>query len=152
MLPLLPILLLLPPTLSLSPGDAFPSCLQGDITWDPSTITRITNGVQSPEECQKLCVIDPACTALTWTSEEADIFPLTCAFFSHTSNQTEACPHCVSGPAPCGCNVPGECEVVGENIIDMISGVASVVECELLCLDEQDCQVFTFLGEGNDFR
>ena len=153
MLQLLPVLLfLLPPTLSLSPGDVLPSCLEKSITWDPSTITGITIGVQNPEECQKLCLADAYCSAVTWSTEAAELFPLACAFFSVTSDQTEPCSHCVSGPPVCACNVPGECEVVGENIIKVIVAVASVSECQLLCLDNHRCKVFTFLGEENDFR
>ena len=94
MLKLLPLLLLLPLTLSLTPGDTFPSCLQGNITWDPSTITGITNGIHSPEECQELCLAEAACSVVTWSTEEAEVFPLTCAFFSETRDQTDTCSHC----------------------------------------------------------
>jgi len=152
MFALLPQLLLLAPCLGLSPGDTLPSCMHAGITWDPSTITSIVNGVQTPEECQQLCQADPSCTAVTWSTEATELFPLSCAFFPSTANLTEPCSHCVSGPPACACTVPGECQIVDENIIEVTTGVDSVGECEALCIDHPECQAFTFLGEGNDFR
>ena len=80
------------------------------------------------------------------------MFPLTCAIFSETSDLTEPCSHCVSGPSVCNCNVPGECEIFDGNFIEVISVVESVEVCQLLCYDNRECQAYTFLGEENDFR
>jgi len=145
-------LILMAPASALFPSDTFPSCLKGNITWDISSVYNIVANVASPEDCQELCSADSGCFALTWLSSNSALYPLTCAMFAQISNLTTPCEECVSGTPECKCNIPGECDIVGDNIIDIISKVDSVEKCDLLCSENQMCKFYTYLGEGNHFR
>merc|ERR1712212_496637 len=72
----------------------YPSCLEGNTSWDASLITSSTSGVASPEECQEICKGDSTCEGMTWTSANAVLFPLSCFTYSQTSGKTE-CTGCV---------------------------------------------------------
>merc|ERR1712037_129326 len=139
-------------TSALSPDDTFPSCLKANITFDISSVSNFVANVASPEGCQELCSADPDCSALTWLSSDSSLYPLTCAMFSQISNITTPCEDCVSGPPKCMCHIPGECDIVDDNIIDTVNKVDSVDKCDLLCSENPMCQFYTYLGEGNHFR
>jgi len=132
--------------------DTFPSCLKGNITFDISNIYNIVANVVSPDGCQEQCSADPDCSAFTWASAFAPLYPLTCTMFSQMSDITTPCEECVSGPPECKCNIPGECVIVDDNIIDIVSQVDSINQCELLCSDNSMCKFYTYLGEGNYLR
>ena len=63
-----------------------------------------------------------------------------------------ACHFCVSGPPLCSCSMAGECEVLGENFIDVEGRVDSEGDCYDICNKTDGCNVFTYLGEGNHLR
>ena len=135
------------------PSDTFPSCLQEGFTWDISGAYDIALNLPTPELCQQLCATDSSCLASTWMSSTAPLFPLTCSLFSVISrDQLVACEECVSGPPECPCTVPGECNILEENIIDIVAGVESVEECSRHCKENSLCEVFTYLGKENHFR
>ena len=76
----------------------------------------------------------------------------------------------LKGPPECRCVVPGECEVTGENVLDVVSNapplspqveyfatfqvtdVASEKECASLCASTDQCTAYTFMGELNPLR
>jgi len=134
------------------PGDTFPSCLQGNTTWDISGAFDIVLNVPNPEECQEVCSREPTCVAITWVSADAALYPLTCALFSQTSNTTTPCEECVSGPANCTCSIQGECDILEDNLVEIVGNVESVKMCEKLCAENSSCNIFTYLGEENHFR
>merc|ERR1711990_611857 len=134
------------------PADTFPSCLQGNLTWDISGVFDIVVNVLGPEECQEVCSGEPACVAMTWLSADAALYPLTCALFSETSNMTTPCEECVSGPASCSCSIQGECDILEDNLVEIIGNVESVEICASLCSENSACNIFTYLGEENHFR
>ena len=63
-----------------------------------------------------------------------------------------ACHFCVSGPPLCSCSMAVECEVLGENFIDVEGRVDSEGDCYDICNKTDGCNVFTYLGEGNHLR
>jgi len=134
------------------PADSFPSCLQGDVTWDISGVFDIVVNVLSPEECQEVCSSEPTCVAMTWMSADAAPYPLTCAMFSQISNTTTPCEDCVSGPSTCSCSIQGECDILEENLVEIISNVESIEMCASHCAENSACSIFTYLGEENHFR
>ena len=86
----------------------------------------LTDGpkVGNPEACQEFCLNDKTCASFTWSSPQAQPFPLSCALFLQvyistwlspqilwphiqTSNVTSPCEDCVSGPRRCICSIPG---------------------------------------------
>jgi len=134
------------------PADTFPSCLQGNVTWDIAGVFDIVLNVLSPEECQEVCSREPSCVAMTWVSADAALYPLTCAMFSQTSNMTTPCEECVSGPANCTCSIQGECDVLDDNLVEIVGNVESVEICASLCSENSACSIFTYLGEENHFR
>ena len=85
-----------------------------------------------------------------------------------TSTVTTPCEECVSGPPNCSCSiqgdckrnlhdhspitVEGECDVMEDNLVDIVGNVESWELCNALCSENSDCNVFTYLGEENHFR
>ena len=128
----------------------FPSCLTANTTWDSSLITSFTPDIPSPELCQQLCVDSPPCQAVTWTSP-ATRLPFSCLTFSTTTTELP-CTDCVSGPARCSCSSQGECQAKEGNIVDVFPDIPTVEVCAALCLGEDSCQFFTYLGDNNVFR
>jgi len=89
---------------------------------------------------------------MTWLSADAALYPLTCALFSETSNTTTPCEECVSGPANCSCSIQGECDILEDNLVEIIGNVESIEMCKNHCTENSACNVFTYLGEENHFR
>ena len=145
------LLLLLLPSLTNS-LPTYPSCMSANMTWPSSLITSITPAIASPELCQQLCMDEAACTAVTWLSQEADFYPLSCFSFSSSSAPTESCEHCVSGPPTCSCSVEGECRILGDNFLQATGGVATEAACSGECMKESLCANYTYLAEDNDFQ
>jgi len=146
-------LLLSSSSLAFSPSHTFPSCLHEGYTWNISGAYDIVLNLPIPELCQQLCAEDPSCVASTWMSASAPLFPLTCSLFSEVSaDQVVPCEECVSGPPECPCTAPGECNILEENIINIVTNVESVEECSQQCSENSLCEVFTYLGEENHFR
>lgn len=146
------IIFLFPLSLALDPSDIFPSCLKPSQTWQQGSISDIAVNVPNPEACQDICLSSSACSGITWFSEDATPYPLTCYIFSNISGPSLACENCVSGPPKCLCLEAGECEIKDGNIIDVIVGVGSVDVCENLCKSSFNCNFYTFLGEDNHLR
>jgi len=137
---------------SLNPGDlTVPSCLQANTSWDQNDIYSVLIDFENPEKCQEACQEDPACAGFTWTDENSDVVSLACVLFSNLGEET-SCQNCVSGPPECRCVVPGECEVTGENVLDVVTDVASEKECASLCASTDQCTAYTFMGELNPLR
>merc|ERR1711971_623787 len=135
-----------------SSSDTFPSCLREGFTWDISGAYKTVLNLPTPELCQQLCAKDHSCVASTWMSASAPVLPLTCSLFSEVSaDQVVPCEECVSGPPECPCTVNGECNILEENIINIVTNVESVEECSRHCSENSLCEVFTYLGEENHF-
>ena len=130
----------------------YPSCLSPNMTWSSSIITSITPGIASPELCQQLCRDEAACTAVTWVTQEAEFYLLTCFAFSASSSPTEACDHCVSGAPTCSCSVEGECRVLEGNFLQALGGVATEAGCSGECRIESLCGNYTYLAEDNNLQ
>ena len=96
--------------------------------------------------------MDLGCLGFTWLTEEAPLHPLSCSLFDSTPPQSQACQFCISGPPLCSCSMAGECEVLGENFIDVEGRVDSEGDCYDICNKTDGCNVFTYLGEGNHLR
>ena len=129
----------------------FPSCLTANTTWDSSLITSFTPNIPTPELCQLICEDSPPCKAITWTSPQATVLPLSCVTFSNTTLELP-CSSCVSGPKRCFCSSQGQCQAEDDNIIDMVSGVVLEQECADLCLENSQCEFFTYFGDESAFR
>jgi len=83
------------------------------MTWVSEDILDSVHPVETPYQCQAICVDTEGCAAFTWTTADNQQLQLHCFLFGSTGNQT-SCQECVSGPedtAPCqGCySGPEEC-------------------------------------------
>jgi len=146
------LIFLFPLALALDPTETFPSCLGSSQTWQQDSIYDLAVNVPTPEACQEICVSSSSCAGITWLNEDAALYPQTCYMFSNISGPTVPCENCVSGPPKCLCTKAGECEILEDNLLDIMSGVGSVDECGKLCNSSSSCNFYTFLGEGNHFR
>ena len=144
-------LLLLLMLQAVAASTTLPSCLTANTTWDSSLITSFTPDIPTPELCQLICVDSPPCQAVTWSSSEAPLFPLSCYTFSTTTAEVP-CNDCVTGPARCSCSSPGQCQTEDNNVVDQFSGVALEQECTALCLENDLCEFFTYFGDDSAFR
>ena len=53
----------------------------------------------------------------------------------------------VSSDSPVSCtNSNVACDVLGDNVLDSMDGVATVEECRQLCYDSDDCHFITYYG------
>ena len=60
------------------------------------------------------------------------------------------CDHCVSGPAECPCHLPGECNILEENLIDIVANIESVEEVELGEIRKSEEDVFSVSQDPHD--
>ena len=49
-------------------------------------------------------------------------------------------------------SLEGECDILEDNLVEIVGNVESVELCETLCSENSDCNVYTYLGEENHFR
>ena len=49
-------------------------------------------------------------------------------------------------------SLEGECDILEDNLVEIVGNVESVELCENLCSENSDCNVYTYLGEENHFR
>jgi len=139
---------LLPVTLSKTFPFVFPTCLEENKSWDAAGIMDIIPGVESAEECQKLCQSDVSCLGVTWTSDQFPLHPLSCTLYSEISSEI-SCENCISGPSKCSCILPGECKIEDHNVVGIFSDVDTMKECSSLCDAEDTCAFYTFMGDTN---
>merc|ERR1711892_46030 len=129
----------------------FPSCLESGITWGDSSMMSIIPGVPSPEACQDHCAEESGCQAFTWTSDQFEVFPLSCALFHNTASLKE-CHECISGPSLCMCSENSECEVFEDNLITIEQGMTSETECQDLCYISPECTTYTYFDDSSPLR
>ena len=124
-------------------------CFDSDITWDHLDQIEIKVGIESGRMCQKRCEDSANCTAFTWNTDAHPNLPRVCILFDATSNQLD-CTNCLSGPPSCVCSSDYACNIVGDNIIDIIAPVDNEVECQTKCKDGNSCKMYTWFGDGDD--
>ena len=100
-----------------------------------------------PCRCQEKCSENQNCTQFTWLTEEANNYQRTCFLFL-SPDTPEDCTNCVSGPRSCTCGSIGQCEDVGNNLLDMHVGVTAEVECQQLCGATTSCTYYTWFDRN----
>jgi len=139
-------LLLVSPIYTWDLTTPFPSCLVGDITWDPSNTLSLVTGVDTPESCQVECQAVADCAAFTWLRESNGLLAAhSCVLFSETGEDLPF-GDVVSGPRECSCNVAGECVTAEHTIIEVVPDTPDIDECQNLCSANKECVAFTYLG------
>ena len=89
--------------LGLTLSQASGSCLHPNMTWVSEDILDSVHPVETPYQCQAICVDTEGCAAFTWTTADNQQLQLHCFLFGSRGNQT-SCQECVSGPGPEECS------------------------------------------------
>jgi len=89
--------------LGLTLSQASGSCLHPNMTWVSEDILDSVHPVETPYQCQAICVDTEGCAAFTWTTADNQQLQLHCFLFGSTDNQT-SCQECVSGTGPEECS------------------------------------------------
>merc|ERR1711942_115551 len=87
--------------LGLTLSQASGSCLHPNVTWVSEDILDSVHPMETPYQCQAICVDTEGCAAFTWTTADNQQLQLHCFLFGSTGNQT-SCQECVSAPCQ-GC-------------------------------------------------
>ena len=85
--------------LGLTLSQASVSCLHPNMTWVSEDILDSVHPVETPYQCQAICVDTEGCAAFTWTTADNQQLQLHCFLFGSSGNQT-SCQECVSGGGP----------------------------------------------------
>ena len=135
----LPLLSLLSPVSSQESG----GCYTEDRTWSNEDVISIQPGVPSVTACQDLCAGEAGCSYFTWFTSHNEHTPLFCVLFRSVEKELE-CELCLSGPASCYCSEGVGCKVVGDNVLEVITGVTEELDCQALCAESEVCVYYTW--------
>ena len=124
-------------------------CFESGITWDHVDLIDIEVSVETGRTCQRKCKDTPLCSAFTWNTDDHPNLPRVCILFNSDTIQL-SCTNCISGPPSCVCSSEYACNIVDDNIIDIIAPVYDEEECQSICKDDDICNLYTWFGDGND--
>ena len=118
-------------------------CYTEGSTWSNEDVLSIQPAVSSASECQALCSGEAGCSYFTWYTGQHDHTPLFCVLF-RSVHQELGCQNCMSGPASCYCSEGVGCKVVGDNVLEVITGVTEELDCQSLCAESEVCVYYTW--------
>merc|ERR1719481_1239761 len=99
--------------------------------------------VHSEEECREICENQDQCEYITYYNSSASPFSNICRSFKACDSVVK-CENCLSQNMECfrkcGMNIVGQMD---ENIIDIVYGVKSELECKTLCSETNACFWYT---------
>ena len=134
--------------LGLTLSQASGSCLHPNMTWVSEDILDSVHPVETPYQCQAICVDTEGCAAFTWTTADNQQLQLHCFLFGSTGNQT-SCQECVSGPQSCTCSTEVACEAGEDNIVDELFNVQTEAECQNHCQESSSCLFYTWYSHNS---
>ena len=135
-------LLLLLPEAGGSPVTCFSPGVECEYSED-NYIDTVTQ-VHSEEECRAICEDQDQCQFITYFNASASPYSNICRSFKSCESVVQ-CENCVSQSLDCfrtcGTNNVGQMD---ENIIDIVLGVETELECKTLCSQTEACSWYTF--------
>jgi len=147
---LLPLLILLSPHVSGS--DVCDMFVQEQCPFLPGNVVGTVSGLESEQLCQKECQAVSSCNNFTFfTFPDPD--PNECYLFK-SCEETSPCDDCVSGPntpdmpdecmVDCGQFQNGRCDLLFDNMLDIVEPVTSSQECQEACSTTTSCIEFSY--------
>eukprot|EP00092_Neocalanus_flemingeri_P020654 GFUD01022379.1.p1 GENE.GFUD01022379.1~~GFUD01022379.1.p1 ORF type:complete len:495 (+),score=82.82 GFUD01022379.1:9-1493(+) len=121
-------------------------CFEEGVTWNHDDQIDIEVNIPTASECQNECKADGPCVAFTWNMLSHPHFPKVCSLFNST-DRAISCLSCLSGPPSCLCSQEFACNIVGDNIIDIVQSVSSEEECQVSCKNTENCKIYTWFNE-----
>jgi len=127
-----------------------PNCYQEGVTWNhDDNALEIHVGVETLNECQRLCKNNENCQNSTWNTPDDPNHPLLCVLFATTRHPVD-CKFCVSGPWNCPtCSKKMACDSVDDNLLEVVTGIDTEVECQMKCADTPTCTNYTWYAADN---
>jgi len=127
-----------------------PNCYQEGVTWNhDDNALEIHVGVETLNECQRLCKNNGHCQNSTWNTPDDPNHPLLCTLFATTRHPVH-CKFCVSGPWNCPtCSKKMACDSVDDNLLEVVTGIDTEVECQMKCADTPTCTNYTWYAADN---
>jgi len=113
-----------------------------DKTWDPSLISSITPNVASLERCQDICKERQDCKGFTWVSDQASLFPGSCALFQRVGDPNVPCADCISATLQVQDECTRSCWGMGFEMV-FSKVLPQTQDCQTICEREQRCHQFT---------
>jgi len=112
-------------------------------SWNDNEIINLVDSISDPEECQQMCKDESKCVAWTYTTADNFDYQEGCFLFSSIGQQI-AFNDSISGPPDCLCSDNFACKADEDNIVDRIFGVIKEEDCQTLCANNSNCQVYTW--------
>ena len=133
------------------PIDCFKDNEKCEITG--SNLLHTYTNVELAEECQLLCEDELLCVAFTHFGEESTPFQNDCLLFSSCVNR-RTCEDCITGTSQddptCVCSIQYSGVANGNNLVEVVGGVAGEPSCKQQCTDNTDCNVYTYYDADDD--